>query len=182
MLHRLPSNLLRQEVIGTSIYLEILHRSTAIENNSNHDRVNSEDELVQVTLINESGDNASLDWEENLKGVAEEKLVSFCGQILKEASELKPYAGEDGSSNFHRVLDLRAPVIVKVWCVCIHAYICIMVLKDRFIPANWSWIKLICIGIPVVPSYIPNTTWSILDQVYFSYLGFFNLLFNFFII
>lgn len=115
MLHRLPPNLLRQELTGTTIYLEILHRSTAVDNNNNREKVNSQDPLVQGELINnDSGHVAYLDSEEKLKGVAEEKLVSFCSQILKEASELKPSAGEDGSSNVHRVLDLRAPVIIKV--------------------------------------------------------------------
>lgn len=87
MVHRPPPNLLRQEISGTSIYLEILHKSTT---------------------VSESGN------EENLKSLAEEKLVSFCGQILREASDLQPVTGEAASADIHRVLDLRAPVIVKV--------------------------------------------------------------------
>ncbi|KAG6492868.1 hypothetical protein ZIOFF_047836 [Zingiber officinale] len=91
---RLPLNLLRQEMRGTSIYLEILHKSTGTDNkNNSHEPLNSEEKLLSA---------------------AEEKLVSFCGQILKEASDLKPSTGEAGSANIHRVLDLRAPVIVKV--------------------------------------------------------------------
>ncbi|XP_074575032.1 brefeldin A-inhibited guanine nucleotide-exchange protein 5 [Curcuma longa] len=91
---RLPLNLLRQEMRGTSIYLEILHKSTGTDsNNSSHEPLNSEEKLLSA---------------------AEEKLVSFCGQILKEASDLKPSTGEAGSAHIHRVLDLRAPVIVKV--------------------------------------------------------------------
>ncbi|WOK99061.1 brefeldin A-inhibited guanine nucleotide-exchange protein 5-like isoform X1 [Canna indica] len=104
---RLPSNLLRQEITGTSIYLEILHKSTAMVNGNSHEQVNSDSPSVQKT-------SGYVDSEEKLKGISEEKLVSFCGQILKEASELKPSAGEAGSANIHRVLDLRAPVIVKV--------------------------------------------------------------------
>ncbi|XP_020095997.1 brefeldin A-inhibited guanine nucleotide-exchange protein 5 [Ananas comosus] len=84
---RPPPNLLRQEISGTSIYLEILHKSTTVSGSGN---------------------------EENLKSLAEEKLVSFCGQILREASDLQPVTGEASSADIHRVLDLRAPVIVKV--------------------------------------------------------------------
>ncbi|KAG8080107.1 hypothetical protein GUJ93_ZPchr0007g4793 [Zizania palustris] len=35
-------------------------------------------------------------------------------QILKDASDLQPSTGEAASADIHRVLDLRAPVIVKV--------------------------------------------------------------------
>ncbi|XP_042389327.1 brefeldin A-inhibited guanine nucleotide-exchange protein 5-like isoform X1 [Zingiber officinale] len=92
-LERLPLNLLRQEMTGTSIYLEILHKSTGTDINKNsHKPLNSEEKLLNV---------------------AEEKLVAFCGQILMEASDLKR-SSEVGSANIHRVLDLRAPVIVKV--------------------------------------------------------------------
>lgn len=52
--------------------------------------------------------------QEKVKNLAEGKLVSFCGQILKEASDLQPSTGEAASADIHRVLDLRAPVIVKV--------------------------------------------------------------------
>lgn len=111
---RLPLNLLRQEITGTSIYLEILHKSTAIWKSSSHEQVNSDGPVVP-TSINDSGYLATLDSEEKLKGIAEEKLVSFCGQILKETSELKSGTlVEVGYAHLHRVLDLRAPVIVKV--------------------------------------------------------------------
>lgn len=42
------------------------------------------------------------------------EACSFCGQILKEASDLQPSTGETASADIHRVLDLRAPVIIKV--------------------------------------------------------------------
>jgi guanine nucleotide-exchange factor len=53
--------------------------------------------------------------QEKLKNLAEGKLVSFCGQILKEVSDLQPSTGETASADIHRVLDLRAPVIVMVY-------------------------------------------------------------------
>ncbi|XP_062190117.1 brefeldin A-inhibited guanine nucleotide-exchange protein 5-like [Phragmites australis] len=97
---RPPLNLLRQELAGTTIYLEILHKSTA-----EHDMNDSTEE---ANGFSESGE------QEKLKNLAEGKLVSFCGQILKEASDLQPSTGEAASADIHRVLDLRAPVIVKV--------------------------------------------------------------------
>lgn len=57
--------------------------------------------------------------QENIKNLAERKLVSFCGQIMKEASDLQPSTGEAASADVHRVLDLRAPVIVKVYYILV---------------------------------------------------------------
>nr|CAB3458344.1 unnamed protein product [Digitaria exilis] len=98
---RPPLNLLRQELAGTTIYLDILHKSTV------------EQEDKELT---EEANGFTVDSSEqgNIKNLAEGKLVSFCGQILKEASDLQPSTGEAASADIHRVLDLRAPVIVKV--------------------------------------------------------------------
>lgn len=52
--------------------------------------------------------------EDRLEGAAEEKLVSFCEQVLKETSELQSTLGETTNMDVHRVLELRSPVIVKV--------------------------------------------------------------------
>ncbi|KAG8080082.1 hypothetical protein GUJ93_ZPchr0007g4420 [Zizania palustris] len=100
-LERPPLNLLRQELAGTTIYLDILHKSTV-----RHDGNGSNEET------NDYG--VESDEHENLKNLAEGKLISFCGQILKDASDLQPSTGEAASADIHRVLDLRAPVIVKV--------------------------------------------------------------------
>lgn len=97
--YRPPLNLLRQELSGTTIYLEILHKSTV-----EHDANESSEEANGFSVE-----------QEKLKNLAEGKLVSFCGQILKEASELQPSNGETASADIHRVLDLRAPVIVMVY-------------------------------------------------------------------
>ncbi|KAL6856063.1 hypothetical protein ACP4OV_018865 [Aristida adscensionis] len=98
---RPPLNLLRQELAGTTIYLEILHKSTV-----EHDANGSTEEA--------NGSAVESEVQEKLKNLAEGKLVSFCGQILKEASDLQPITGETANADIHRVLDLRAPVIVKV--------------------------------------------------------------------
>lgn len=91
-------NLLRQEISGTTIYLEILHKSTTKELNGTS--------------------SEGLEEEKKLKILAEEKLVSFCGNVLREASDLQPNtveaAGSTTGADIHRVLDLRAPIIVKV--------------------------------------------------------------------
>ncbi|KAG2646178.1 hypothetical protein PVAP13_2KG490600 [Panicum virgatum] len=98
---RPPLNLLRQELAGTTIYLDILHKSTVEQ-----EERDSTEEADGFSV--ESGE------QEKIKDLAEGKLVSFCGQILKEASDLQPSTGEAASADIHRVLDLRAPVIVKV--------------------------------------------------------------------
>ncbi|CAN6183816.1 unnamed protein product [Urochloa humidicola] len=97
---RPPLNLLRQELAGTTIYLDILHKSTVEQEEKDSEETNG--------FSVESGE------QEKIKNLAEGKLVSFCGQILKEASDLQPSTGEAASADIHRVLDLRAPVIVKV--------------------------------------------------------------------
>lgn len=87
---RPPLNLLRQELEGTNIYMDVLHKTTT-----------------------GLGDAAS-DTEDKLEGAAEEKLVSFCEQVLKETSDLQSSLGESTNMDVHRVLELRSPVIVKV--------------------------------------------------------------------
>lgn len=60
------------------------------------------------------GDAAAPETEDKLEGAAEEKLVSFCEQVLKETSDLQSSLGESTNMDVHRVLELRSPVIVKV--------------------------------------------------------------------
>ncbi|XP_020257824.1 brefeldin A-inhibited guanine nucleotide-exchange protein 5 isoform X3 [Asparagus officinalis] len=108
---RPPLNLLRQEIEGTSIYLDILDKTTSTNdsNSDEHINVNGSRETVVSDDFAETSNS-----EEKLKILAEEKLVAFCGQILKEASDLQPLTGEAASADMHRVLDLRAPIVVKV--------------------------------------------------------------------
>ncbi|EOA23306.1 hypothetical protein CARUB_v10019080mg [Capsella rubella] len=87
---RPPLNLLRQELEGTTIYLDVLQKTTS---GLADDTSNTEDKL---------------------EGAAEEKLVTFCEQVLKETSELQSTLGETTNMDVHRVLELRSPVIVKV--------------------------------------------------------------------
>uniref|UniRef100_A0A1D1YN54 Brefeldin A-inhibited guanine nucleotide-exchange protein 2 n=1 Tax=Anthurium amnicola TaxID=1678845 RepID=A0A1D1YN54_9ARAE len=105
-LDRPPLNLLRQEISGTSIYLDILHKSTS--------RYGMGNNIANEELSVNSGYSETAIEEKNLEGIAEEKLVSFCGQILKEAAELQSSSLEAASVDIHRALELRAPVIVKV--------------------------------------------------------------------
>ncbi|KAM7259004.1 hypothetical protein ACFE04_014745 [Oxalis oulophora] len=94
---RPPLNLLRQELAGTSIYLDILQKTTSglYVENSNPDENNSEEE-------------------DKLEGLAEDKLVSFCQQVLREASDIQASVKETTNMDIHRVIELRSPVIVKV--------------------------------------------------------------------
>ena len=90
---RPPLNLLRQELAGTVIYLEILQKATS--------GVSADKE-------------GKTDGEEKVEGLAEEKLVSFCEQVLREASDLQSGSGETTNMDIHRVLELRSPIIIKV--------------------------------------------------------------------
>lgn len=92
LLDRPPLNLLRQELTATSIYLNILLKTTA---------------AVAV-----QDDKAAK--EEKPEGIAEEKLVSFFEQVLREASDFQSSMEETANMELHRVLELRAPIIVKV--------------------------------------------------------------------
>lgn len=113
-LDRPPLNLLRQELAGTCVYLDILQKTTA--------DVNIRDAANELS-ISENGDNDAIRndatsaeeiKEEKLQRIAEEKLVSFCGQVLREASDFQSSMGEIANMDIHRVLELRSPIVVKV--------------------------------------------------------------------
>lgn len=99
---RPPINLLRQELAGTGVYLDILQKAT----------YGFQD--PDSTADNSSSITPQSDTEEKFERVAEEKLVSFCEQVLREASELQSSTGETTNMDIHRVLELRAPIIIKV--------------------------------------------------------------------
>lgn len=101
-LDRPPINLLRQELAGTGVYLDILQKAT----------YGFQD--ADSTADNSSSITPQSDTEEKFERVAEEKLVSFCEQVLREASELQSSTGETTNMDIHRVLELRAPIIIKV--------------------------------------------------------------------
>lgn len=110
---RPPLNLLRQELAGTSIYLDVLQKTTSGFDAINEKQQESNVDAAQVH--NDSSFAGHSSGEEKLEGVAEEKFVSFCEQVLKEASDLQSSVGETTNMDVHRVLELRSPVIVKVW-------------------------------------------------------------------
>ncbi|MBA0846161.1 hypothetical protein Goarm_023308 [Gossypium armourianum] len=113
---RPPLNLLRQELAGTCIYLDVLHKTTSGFNDNNGQLLepkSSQD--TDVSSDNNGSELAEHSYEETkLEGIAEEKLVSFCAQVLRDTSDLQSTIGETSSMDIHRVLELRSPVIVKV--------------------------------------------------------------------
>lgn len=90
-LNRPPLNLLRQELAGTCIYLDILQKTTATD-------MQKEKDIK----------------EDKIEGIAEGKLVSFCEQVLRDASEFQSSMEETSNMDVHRVLELRSPIIIKV--------------------------------------------------------------------
>lgn len=111
---RLPVNILRQEIEGTRIYLEVLQKSTGQHNTNGEDFKNNISNIDYSSAANVSNPKDIKQEEEKLREIAEQKLVSFCGQVLKDTSELQPGPGEAVDADVHRVLVLRSPVIVKV--------------------------------------------------------------------
>ncbi|KAE8687589.1 Brefeldin A-inhibited guanine nucleotide-exchange protein 5 [Hibiscus syriacus] len=97
---RPPPNLLRQELAGTCIYLDVLQKVTSGLNDNNGQHLES---------------NGTPDTEETkLEGISEQRLVSFCEQVLRDATDLQSTVGETSNVDVHRVLELRSPVIIKV--------------------------------------------------------------------
>lgn len=113
---RPPVSLMRQELAGTCVYLEILQKTTSGPDTSKdnceqirclQDSNTSLTTTVPGTVMHSNADE-KIDW------VAEEKLVSFCAHVLKEASDFQSSVGDTTTMEIHRVLELRSPVIVKV--------------------------------------------------------------------
>ncbi|XP_047309757.1 brefeldin A-inhibited guanine nucleotide-exchange protein 5-like [Impatiens glandulifera] len=114
---RPPINLLRHELAGTCIYLDILQKATSEVNAKRDEQLNDEVSLLEDDTSNKTNFSSNLHHDaggEKLEMVAEGKLVSFCEQVLQEASDFQSSLGESPNMDIHRVLDLRSPVIVKV--------------------------------------------------------------------
>ncbi|KHN17773.1 brefeldin A-inhibited guanine nucleotide-exchange protein 5-like [Glycine soja] len=112
---RPPLNLLRQELAGTGIYLDILQKATyGFE--AKKEKIPESDGFQDVdsTEVNDLSITQDSDAEVKFERLAEDKLVSFCEQVLREASDLQSITGETTNMDIHRVLELRAPIIVKV--------------------------------------------------------------------
>ncbi|OWM73823.1 hypothetical protein CDL15_Pgr015123 [Punica granatum] len=101
---RPPSNLLCQELAGTSIYLDILQKTTSGNTSLRKEQPESSEDDIGASNAEEG----------KLFSIAEEKLVTFCEQVLKDVSDLQSDIGETTNMDIHRVLELRSPVIVKV--------------------------------------------------------------------
>lgn len=113
---RPPLNLLRQELAGTCIYMEILQKTTSEIDSGRGEQLdtNISQDAGRSSVENGSSIDGDSGMGEKLETIAEEKLVSFCGQVLKEASDFQSIMGETTNMDIHQVLELRSPVIVKV--------------------------------------------------------------------
>lgn len=108
-------NLLRQELAGTKIYLEILQKPTYGFDTNKEQNLQSDGVQDADSKMDDGCSVAQLsEAEEKFERIAEEKLVSFCELVLREASDLQSSAGETTNVDIHRVLELRAPIIMKV--------------------------------------------------------------------
>lgn len=124
-MNRPPLNLLRQELAGTCIYMDILQKTTET-----------------IDIHKEEDDK--------LEGIAEEKLVSFCEQVLREASDFQSSMEETTNMDIHRVLELRSPIIIKVQLISWkNMHVGIWLLVFHFFSFGWeeedknSWCLLI---------------------------------------
>lgn len=75
---------------------------------------NSKSQGELESSISENVDASPKYKDDELMGIAEAKLVSFCAQTLREASDFQSNLGESTKMDIHIVLELRSPVIVKV--------------------------------------------------------------------
>lgn len=115
LLDRQPINLIRQESAATSIYLDILQKSiygfdTDIEGSPQSNGFHDADTISDNGLSISENSKAEI----NFVKIVEERMVAFFEQALKEASDIHSGAGHAANMDIHRVLELRAPLIVKV--------------------------------------------------------------------
>lgn len=107
---RSPPNLLRQETEGTKIYLAVLNKTAS----GGGDEARDDEMTEQGGDGPNSGDTTWKGGEQELREEAERRLVSFCGDVLREVATLQPGPSEAVESDVHRALDLRSPVTVQV--------------------------------------------------------------------
>uniref|UniRef100_A0A7N0V676 SEC7 domain-containing protein n=1 Tax=Kalanchoe fedtschenkoi TaxID=63787 RepID=A0A7N0V676_KALFE len=99
-----------QKLVEISYYnMARIRMKTTSEVDFKGDNMERNGSKVESASMNENSDA-----DKKLERVAEEKLVSFCGQILSEASEIQSTLGETINMDVHTVLQLRSPIIVKV--------------------------------------------------------------------
>lgn len=92
--------------------MDILLKTTSgfKDNEEQHPGSNNTEDVTSDNEASSLNDNS----QEEAEGIAEEKLVSFCELVLREASDLQSSVGETTNMQIHRVQELRAPIIVKV--------------------------------------------------------------------
>eukprot|EP00249_Psilotum_nudum_P022212 c28418_g1_i1 orf=484-1569(+) len=110
---RPPLNLLRQEIEGTEIYLTVLHRTICHLKPVDCEGALSNGSRIAMDIQSNASEGL---WkaEGKIREEAEQKLVSFCGHILKEAVDLQPSVGDAVEVGVHLVFALRVPIVVKV--------------------------------------------------------------------
>lgn len=96
--------------------MEILQKTTSEIDSGRGEQLdtNTDRDVGRSSVENGSSVDGDSGVGEKLGTIAEEKLVSFCGQVLKEASDFQSIMGETTNMDIHQVLELRSPVIVKV--------------------------------------------------------------------
>lgn len=111
---RPPLNLLRQEIEGTRIYLKILNRTLTEYKPMSQQKALSNGSHSPVMNEVDDAEGFAKGEEQTVREAAEQRIVSFCGYILKEASYLQPGMGDALETDAHMSLTLRSPVVVKV--------------------------------------------------------------------
>lgn len=99
---------------GTCVYLDILQKTTSDINIIDTAPESNISENGDGDIVKNNASSTEKMEGEKLKEIAEEKLVAFCEQVLREASEFQSSIGETVNMDIHRVLELRSPIVVKV--------------------------------------------------------------------
>ncbi|KAI9114056.1 hypothetical protein K1719_015307 [Acacia pycnantha] len=108
---RPPVNILRQESAAMSIYLDVLQKSTyESDANKEENGFQYSDSVSDNDIYNDQHLEEGTEFVKMAKG----KMVAVFEQVLAEVSELQSSAGEATNKDIHRVLELRAPLIVMV--------------------------------------------------------------------
>ncbi|KAH7282739.1 hypothetical protein KP509_35G045800 [Ceratopteris richardii] len=111
---RPPTNLLRQENEGTKVYLAILNRAISEYDIRDTDKPLSNGSISDNDNSLDASGDISKGVQKHVQETAEERMVSFCAQILKEASLSNPNVGDVVDGDSFLAASLRSPIVVKV--------------------------------------------------------------------
>ncbi|KAI5080659.1 hypothetical protein GOP47_0003842 [Adiantum capillus-veneris] len=113
---RPPPNLLRQEIEGTRIYLTVLNRAiTEGEVHTIHISQGESNGSIPHKSEDVCGAKEILKSDQLLaREAAEERMVAFCAQVLKEASVSQPTIGDVLEPDAFLAASLRSPIVVQV--------------------------------------------------------------------